>query len=64
MAIGINNKVKVFTLIIGEEEVCRSTDSEFVANFLLSSFSAQEDGFLGEVTLRIEFKDKDQWEKE
>lgn len=26
MAIRINNKVKVFTLIIGEEEVCRNTD--------------------------------------
>lgn len=63
MAIGINNKVKFFTLMIGEEEVCRNTDSEFVANFF-RTISNQEDGFLGEVTLRVELEDKDWWEKE
>ena len=63
MAIGINNKVKVFTLIIGEEEVCRNTDGEFIANFF-KNISDQEDGFLGEVTLRVELEDKDWWEEE
>ena len=46
MAIGINNKVEVFTLIIGEEEVCRNTDSEFVANFF-KNISHQEIHLLG-----------------
>lgn len=63
MAIGINNKVKVFTLIIGEEEVCQNTDSEFVANFF-KTISDQGDGFIGEVTLRVGLEDKDWWEKE
>lgn len=63
MAIGINNKVKVFTLIIGEEEIYRNTDSEFVANFF-KNISDQEDGFLGKITLEVELGDKDWWEKE